>query len=93
MRLTIVPTSRFRKDFRKAVKRGLDISAFEKVVDTLAQQKPLPLSNRDHELSGNFKGYRECHIQSDWLLIYKVYNNELVLSLERTGTHSDLFKK
>ncbi len=91
MRLTIVSTSRFRKEFRKAVKRGLDVKTFEEIVDMLAQQKTLPAKHRDHELSGNFKGFRECHIQPDWLLIYKVYNNELTLSLERTGSHSDLF--
>ncbi len=91
MRLEVVSTSRFRKDLRKAVKRGLDINVLENIVDMIATQKPLPAKNKDHELIGNFKGFRECHIQNDWLLVYKVYNNELVLSLERTGTHSDLF--
>lgn len=92
MSLEIVVSSRFRKELRKAVKRGLDLNVFESIVDALAQGKRLPPKNKDHELIGNYKGYRECHIQNDWLLIYKIYNDELILSLERTGTHSDLFR-
>ena len=92
MKLNIVPTSRFKKDLKKAVKRGLDVDELTKVIDALAEGQQLLPKYRDHELSGNFKGFRECHIQSDWLLIYKIYENQLILLLERTGTHSDLFK-
>ena len=91
MTLTVKPTSRFKKELRRAVKRGLDEKMLNQIIKLLANEQPLPPENKDHELKGNFKGYRECHIQNDWLLIYKVYKNELVLSLERTGTHSDLF--
>ncbi len=91
--LTIKPTSRFKKELRKAVKRGLDENKLKSIIRLLADQKTLPPENKDHELKGNFDGYRECHVQSDWLLIYKILNDELVLSLERTGTHSDLFRK
>jgi mRNA interferase YafQ len=91
--LTVKPTSRFRKELKLAVKRGLDVEKLKRIVKILAEEKELPVENRDHGLSGNFKGYRECHIESDWLLIYKISRDVLVLSLERTGTHSDLFKK
>ncbi|MCH5193901.1 MAG: type II toxin-antitoxin system YafQ family toxin [Oscillospiraceae bacterium] len=91
MTLNVKPTSRFKKELRRAVKRGLDEKHLNKIIKLLVNQQPLPPENKDHELKGKFNGYRECHIQNDWLLIYKVYKNELVLSLERTGTHSDLF--
>ncbi len=93
MKYTVVPTSRFRKELKKAVKRGLRTQLLEQIIETLANGEALLPQYRDHELSGNFKGYHECHIQSDWLLIYKIYQNELILSLERTGTHSDLFRE
>ena len=91
MTLIVKPTSRFKKELRRAVKRGLDEELLNKIIKLLANEQSLPPENKDHELKGKFKGYRECHIQNDWLLIYKVYKNELVLSLERTGTHSDIF--
>ena len=91
--LTVKPTSRFKKELRKAVKRGLDDKKLREIVTLLANRQALPPENKDHELKGNFSGYRECHVQADWLLIYKVKDDILVLSLERTGTHSDLFKK
>ena len=93
MKYTVVPTSRFRKELKKAVKRGLRTQLLEQIIETLANGEALLPQYRDHELSGNFKGYHECHIQSDWLLIYKIYQNELILSLERTRTHSDLFRE
>lgn len=65
----------------------------DQIVTMLANQKPLPRENRDHSLSGNWSGYRECHIQPDWLLIYRVNENELELLLMRTGTHNDLFRE
>lgn len=92
-KLKIVSSSHFRKDLKKAAKRGLDLKELERVVDTLSSCQPLEAKFKDHELSGNYKGCRECHIQPDWLLIYKVVNDRLILLLERTGTHSDLFKK
>ena len=87
----IVLTSMFKKDLKLAKKRGYDLSLLNKVVDTLAMGKPLAEKYKDHNLVGNFKGCRECHITPDWLLIYEISNSELILYLTRTGTHSDLF--
>ena len=72
-------------------KRNLEMSLLDEIIAKLAQGIPLPASNRDHELTGNYAGHRECHIQPDWLLIYRIENDVLVLALTRTGTHSDLF--
>lgn len=84
-------TSQFKKDYKMAVKRGCDINKLQKVVMILASGEPLPEEYRDHPLRGNYSGYRECHIEPDWLLVYKITENVLVLTLYRTGTHSDLF--
>ena len=82
-------STRFKKDFKTCVKRGLDVSIFQNAVDTLRIPAPLPEKNNDHNLSGNYVGYRECHLQPDWLLIYQQTETELLL--QRTGTHADLF--
>ena len=92
MDLKIKYSSRFKKGLRLAVKRGLDISLLEEVVEKLKTRIPLDVKYKDHPLSGNYKGYRECHIQPDWLLIYLVKNDILTLTLVDTGTHSDLLK-
>lgn len=89
--LTIKYHTMFKKDFKKIKKRGYDISRLEKIVELLANEVPLPEQFKDHNLSGNYNGFRECHIAPDWLLIYQVNNNELVLVLSRTGSHCDLF--
>lgn len=89
--LTIKYHTLFKKDFKRIKKRGYDISRLEKIVELLANEVPLPEQFKDHNLSGNYNGCRECHIAPDWLLIYQVNNNELVLVLSRTGSHSDLF--
>lgn len=89
--LDVVASNRFRKDLKLAIKRGQDVRLLETVVNQLAAQQPLEEKYRDHELSGNYGGFRECHISPDWLLIYKVKDNELILFLSRTGSHSDLF--
>ena len=83
-------TSRFKKDYRLAKKRGYDIQSLRDVVLLLADGKPLPEKNRDHALVGDWRGYRECHITGDWLLVYRKEDDILVLTLTRTGTHSDL---
>lgn len=75
------------------IKRGLDTSLLDEVVDQLRRGLPLDEKYRDHELTGNFKGFRECHVKPDWLLIYLVENDILTLTLVDTGSHSDLFKK
>lgn len=82
-------STRFKKDFKLCVKRGYNILLLQQAIDTLRIPAPLPTKNKDHDLTGNYSGYRECHITSDWLLIYKQVGNEL--RLDRTGTHSDLF--
>ena len=90
---TVKPTSQFKKDYKLAMKRGLDISLLEDIIAKLALGESLPEKNRDHALSGNWNGYRECHILPDWLLIYKLEDKVLILTLARTGTHSNLFNK
>ncbi len=87
----IVLTLMFKKDLKLVKKRGYDLSLLTSVVDTLAMGQPLDEKYKDHNLVGNYKGCRECHITPDWLLIYEVSDNELILYLTRTGTHSDLF--
>lgn len=86
-------TTQFRKDYKLAMKRGLKIELLERVVALLAAGESLPEKNKDHALTGNWVGHRECHILPDWLLVYRVEDNVLVLTLTRTGTHSDLFGK
>lgn len=90
---TVKPTTQFKKDYKLAVKRGLDIKLLEDVITDLAMGIPLPEKNRDHALSDNWTGHRECHVLPDWLLIYRIDDNVLVLTLSRTGSHSDLFGK
>lgn len=87
----IRPTNKFRQDLKLCQKRGYNMQAITDVIKKLAAGETLPPKNRDHELTGTYKGFRECHIQPDWLLIYRINNNDLILFLSRTGTHSDLF--
>lgn len=81
----------FKKDYKRVLKRGYDTNLFEKVVEILVTGNSLPLKYNDHKLSGNYSDCRECHIVPDWLLIYQIDDNNLILYLTRTGTHSDLF--
>ena len=83
-------TSRFKKDYRNAKKRGYDMQPLREIILLLADGKPLPHKNHDHALVSDWIGYRECHITGDWLLVYKKDDDILVLTLTRTGTHSDL---
>ena len=84
-------TTQFKKDFKLAMKRGFKMDLLEDVITLLAMGEVLPDKNKDHALTGNWVGHRECHIQPDWLLVYKVDKDELILNLLRTGSHSDLF--
>lgn len=93
MKRDIVWTTKFKKDYKLAVKRNLDISLLDDIIRTLSRGETLSEKNRDHELAGDWVGYRECQIQPNWLLIYRIENDVLVLTLSRTGTHSDLFGK
>lgn len=90
---TVKPTTQFKKDYKLAMKQGLKIELLENVVAALAMGEALPEKNKDHALTGNWAGYRECHVQPDWLLVYRIENDVLVLTLTRTGTHSNLFGK
>lgn len=85
--------SQFKKDYKRALKRGLHPEALRIVLDKLINNEPLDAKYRDHQLvdSRKYKNVRECHIQSDWLLIYYSDQENLILTLVRTGTHSDLF--
>lgn len=91
MKYSIEVTSKFKGCYKKAQKRGYNMDLLKKIVISLANGEQLPSENRDHELKGSMKGFRECHIQPDWLLIYKIRDDILVLTLAETGTHSDLF--
>ncbi len=89
--LTIRYQRAFKKDYKRVVRRGYDIELMETVIKLLASGEPLPPKYKDHPLSGDYIGCRECHITLDWLLIYEINGDELILYLTRTGTHSDLF--
>lgn len=91
MTYNIKPTNQFKKDLKTIQKRGYNLNLLTEVIQLLADGQKLPEKNRDHNLSGNFAGCRECHIASDWLLIYELSDSDLILYLTRTGTHSDLF--
>ena len=84
----------FKKDYKRALKQpGHTAEKFQAVVELLAKEQTLPDRYRDHALTGDWAGHRECHILPDWLLVYRIDDNVLVLTLARTGTHSDLFGK
>jgi len=87
----LILSSRFKKDLKQCVKRNLEISKLNAVVEMLLAGEKLPEKYQDHSLSGNWSGHRECHIQPDWLLLYHIQNDILILTHTRTGTHSDLF--
>lgn len=88
---TIKTTTQFKKDFKLAKRRNRNMKLLKEIIDKLANGEPLEEKYRDHALTGNWVGHRECHIQPDWLLVYRIEENVLVLTLSRTGSHSDLF--
>ena len=92
MKYIIRPTSRFQRDLKRAAKRGYHTELLTAVIKKLADGVPLEQRYRDHALTGDYAGSRECHITPDWLLIYEIDGDTLLLYLIRTGTHSDLFK-
>ncbi|MBR3922484.1 MAG: type II toxin-antitoxin system YafQ family toxin [Kiritimatiellae bacterium] len=92
MKYAIRQTSRYKKSLKKMLKRGKDITKITAVVRTLDMGETLPTQYKDHALSGDLEGLRDCHIENDWILLYFYStNSELVLTLTDTGTHSDLF--
>ncbi len=87
----IVLTTKFKRQYKQAKKRGCNLNKLQEIIDILAKGQMLPKEYRDHALTGNWHGHRECHIQPDWLLVYYIDNDVLVLTLVATGSHSDLF--
>lgn len=90
MKYELIITNSFKRDYKKMLKRNCDMDLLDDIVNKIQNGEKLDDNNRDHALSGNWAGYRECHIQPDWLLVYKISNEQLILSLIRTGSHSDL---
>ncbi len=90
--LTPQESTRFRRDLRRMKRRGKDLEKLKSVVRLLVEEQLLPERHRDHNLVGDWSGYRDCHIEPDWLLIYKIDRDEKILTLVRTGKHSELFK-
>ena len=84
-------TNRFKKDYKLCESRGLDMPLIDDVIRLLAENGSLPAEYKEHNLTGDWKGFRECHIRPDWLMIYAIRNEVLTLTLARTGSHSDLF--
>lgn len=91
MALKLIPTSQFKRDYKRMKKRGLNMAELQIVLDKLCADKPLEERHRDHALVGRYAGFRECHIRPDWLLVYAIDKDRLILVASRTGTHSDLF--
>ena len=91
MKYKVKTTRNFEKCIRRCIKRGLDENLLWNVVNMLANGQQLEPKYKDHKLHGKYKEYRECHIENDWLLIYKIEDDKLILTLTDTGTHSDLF--
>lgn len=89
--LQLNASNQFKKDLKTCAKRGYNMELLERVIDILRIPEKLPDKNKDHFLTGNYKRRKECHILPDWLLIYEIFENDLYL--DRTGTHSDLFRK
>lgn len=89
--LDIVPSNQFKKDLRLAKKLGCKMDNLRKVIDILAHEQKLDAKYHDHELTGNYKGFRECRVEPDWLLVYRINQDALEIFLFRTGTHSNLF--
>lgn len=93
MSYDVVWTNAFKKDYKLAMKRHMSLELLDDIIRKLSRGEPLPEKNRDHALTGDWVGHRECHIQPDWLLVYRIEGDILVLTLTRTGSHSDLFGK
>ncbi len=91
MTYTVKFTSAFKRGYKLMARRGYDMALLDKVIDTIRRGERLGEKYRDHELTGKYRGFRECHVKPDWLLIYIIEDDVLVLTLTETGTHADLF--
>ena len=90
--LSFEPTTQYCRDIKRIKRQGYDLSYLDDVINTLLDEKPLAPKHNDHALIGNYIGHRECHIKSDWLLIYAIDKGRLILTATRTGSHSELFR-
>jgi mRNA interferase YafQ len=93
MLLELKQTTQFKKDLRRMSEGGADMSLLDEVIRLLREGKPLPAKYKDHPLTGNWAGHRDCHIKNDWLLIYRKDKKALILTATRTGSHSEIFQK
>lgn len=84
-------TAKFKRDYKRMKRQGKDLSKLAATLESLQRQEPLPPRMRDHDLSGSYAGHRECHVEPDWLLIYRIEEDVLTLTAVRTGSHADLF--
>ena len=91
MKRKLKESGQYRRDIKRAIRRGLNLNLLDEVVELLREDKTLPRKYNDHALKGNWIGFRECHIAPDWLLVYRYEQDVLILVLQRTGTHADLF--
>ena len=91
--LKIKQTSQFKKDLKAAIRQHCDLARLKQVIDTLAREEPLPPIHHDHTLAGKYRNFRECHVTPDWLLIYQVSTDTLILTLARLGSHAKLFRR
>lgn len=91
MKYKIIPTNQFKKDIKLIEKRGYNIDKIRRVINILANGEVLDKKYKDHFLKGDYDGFKECHVEPNWLLIYKIDNEQLILILIRTGKHNDLF--
>ena len=91
MKLKLVPTTKFKKDLKRLKKRGLPLKELYEIIEKLLNFEKLDSKQKDHALTGNYAGFRECHVRPDWLFIYAIQEDKLILTASRTGTHSDLF--
>lgn len=90
--LELKTTSQFKKDYKRIKKRGYNLELLDEIIDVLLAEKELDEKYKNHQLIGNYQGFFECHIESDWLLIYALNQKSLILTAARTGTHADLFR-
>ena len=93
MKYTLIYTGEFKRNVKKCVKRGYDLTLLQNVISILQMKGELPKEYFPYKLMGNYKGYWECHVMPDWLLLWKQNDKELILTLYKTGTHSDIFQK
>ncbi len=93
MKYKLIYTGEFKRNVKKCVKRGYDLTLLQNVISILQMKGELPKEYSPHKLMGNYKGYWECHVMPDWLLLWKQNDKELILTLYKTGTHSDIFQK